>query len=453
MSTPTVTSADDAGWRFAQCFGDKGEVEDITEADIIYQEGVRVQVLHRVPVARTEFDYLKSLEIEEKINKIRWCKRQNAAHFLLSTNGNERGRCLCNWQTRRAGGRRTPPPDKTIKLWKVFEKSLKVLHLVAATTASTDRDPGLTPSSPTRATTTSNGTPYLRLPRMTYHDTIVAAVPRKVNANAHAYHINSISINSDGETYMSADDLRVNLWNLNISDQSFTDPWSSPRPEFHPISCNLFCYSSSKGTVKLADMREQALLYEEEEDPSNKSFFSEIISSVSDVKFSKDGRYILSRDYLTLRIWDINMESRPVQTINVHDHLRSKLCDLYENDCIFDKFECTFSGDGQHSFPALTNNHFHIYDKEATTDIVLQADKSAFKAKKIGGNKAKQGAGAKGAQGANKKPIIDVDSIDFNKKILHASWHPRESTIAIAATNNLFLYSQTSSSSGAGGPP
>lgn len=72
-----------------------------------------------------------------------------------------------------------------------------------------------------------NGAPYLRLPRMTYHDTIVAAVPRKVYANAHAYHINSISINSDGETYMSADDLRVNLWNLNISDQSFSTSCSS----------------------------------------------------------------------------------------------------------------------------------------------------------------------------------------------------------------------------------
>ena len=34
-----------------------------------------------------EFDYLKSLEIEEKINKIRWLKRSNPAHFLLSTNG------------------------------------------------------------------------------------------------------------------------------------------------------------------------------------------------------------------------------------------------------------------------------------------------------------------------------------------------------------------------------
>ena len=34
-----------------------------------------------------EFDYLKSLEIEEKINKIKWLPRQNHAHFLLSTNG------------------------------------------------------------------------------------------------------------------------------------------------------------------------------------------------------------------------------------------------------------------------------------------------------------------------------------------------------------------------------
>lgn len=29
--------------------------------------------------------------------------------------------------------------------------------------------------------------------------------------------------------------------------------------EFHPYHCNLFMYSSSKGTVKLCDMREAAL--------------------------------------------------------------------------------------------------------------------------------------------------------------------------------------------------
>ena len=34
-----------------------------------------------------EFDYLKSLEIEEKINKIRWCSKSSASHGLLTTNG------------------------------------------------------------------------------------------------------------------------------------------------------------------------------------------------------------------------------------------------------------------------------------------------------------------------------------------------------------------------------
>ena len=40
----------------------------------------------------------------------------------------------------------------------------------------------------------------------------IATVPRRVYGNAHAYHINSISLNSDGETYLSADDLRINVW-------------------------------------------------------------------------------------------------------------------------------------------------------------------------------------------------------------------------------------------------
>ena len=50
---------------------------------------------------------------------------------------------------------------------------------------------------------------------------MVEASPRRIFANAHTYHINSISVNSDAETYLSADDLRVNLWHLEITDQSF----------------------------------------------------------------------------------------------------------------------------------------------------------------------------------------------------------------------------------------
>ncbi|KAL5531346.1 PAB1 [Sanghuangporus baumii] len=442
------------GWRFAQCFGDKGEVEDITEADIIStvefdstgnylatgDKGGRVVLFERNEAKKgceykfytefqshePEFDYLKSLEIEEKINKIKWCKRQNSAHFLLSTN------------------------DKTIKLWKVFERSLKVVAESNHHDGQRQITPPLNPGA-------------LRLPRMVAQDNIVTAVPRKVYSNAHAYHINSISINSDGETYISADDLRINLWNLNISDQSFNIVDIKPvnmeeltevitAAEFHPTQCNLFMYSSSKGTIKLADMRESALcdrhvkLFEEEEDPSTRSFFSEIISSISDVKFSRDGRYILSRDYLSLKIWDVNMESRPLKTIQIHDHLRGKLCDLYENDCIFDKFECMFSGDGSHVMTGSYHNYFRIFDVESpndsTNDIVLQADKSAFKAKKMGVHGLNKGVPQKnGVRPGGLKEQMNLETLDFNKKILHGSWHPRENTIAIAATNNLFLYS------------
>ena len=79
------------------------------------------------------------------------------------------------------------------------------------------------------------------------------------------------------------------------------------------------------------------LFYVKAEDPAQKSFFSEIISSISDIKFGGDGRYIIARDYLTLKIWDLHNNAKPLRTIRIHDYLRTKLCDLYENDCIFDK--------------------------------------------------------------------------------------------------------------------
>lgn len=59
-------------------------------------------------------------------------------------------------------------------------------------------------------------------------DLMVEATPRRVFANAHTYHINSISVNSDYETYMSADDLRINLWNFEITNQSFSILWWCP---------------------------------------------------------------------------------------------------------------------------------------------------------------------------------------------------------------------------------
>jgi len=84
--------------------------------------------------------------------------------------------------------------------------------------------------------------------------------------------------------------------------------------QFHPNHCHIIMHSSSKGTIKIGDMRSSALIdnkalvLEEPTSPSNdKSFFSEIVASIADAKFSPDGRFVVSRDYMTLKLWDINM--------------------------------------------------------------------------------------------------------------------------------------------------
>lgn len=207
-------------------------------------------------------------------------------------------------------------------------------------------------------------------------------------------------------------------------------------------------------------------MFEQEEDPESRSFFSEIITSISDVHFSNDGRYIVSRDYLTVKIWDVNMERQPVKTIPIHEHLRPRLCDTYENDSIFDKFEVSFSGDAKNVMTGSYNNTFMIYptDPDKETEVVLQADKSAFKAKKVGvptpmnssnsptanggkKNGSRSGSPVASGLGQRMRKETDADQMDFNKKIMHMSWHPFEDSIAIAATNNvchsfsLLLYS------------
>jgi serine/threonine-protein phosphatase 2A regulatory subunit B len=101
-------------------------------------------------------------------------------------------------------------------------------------------------------------------------DVNLVARCRRVYAHAHDYHINSISTNSDGETYISADDLRINLWNLEINNQSFNIVDVKPPnmedltevitcAEFHPTHCNTLAYSSSKGSIRLIDLRQSAL--------------------------------------------------------------------------------------------------------------------------------------------------------------------------------------------------
>jgi len=518
-------SRDNFNFKFSQCFGDKADIV-VTEADIITasefdhtgnflatgDKGGRVVLFERSNSKHceykfltefqshdAEFDYLKSLEIEEKINQIKWLKPVQKSHFLLSTN------------------------DKTIKLWKIYEKNIKLVSENNLSEGYGLKQKNMIIGDDSMKSVLKLSS--LKLPVLSQHDKIIAATPKRIYANAHTYHINSISPNSDQETFLSADDLRINLWNYDLPEESFNIVDIKPAnmeeltevitsAEFHPQECNLFMYSSSKGTIKLSDMRLNALcddkpiIFEEYTNPINHNFFTEITSSISDIKFSPNGRYIAKRDYLTVKIWDINMNNKPLKTINIHEQLKERLSDTYENDAIFDKFEVEFSGDSSSVMTGSYNNNFMIYPNVVNTneddhssivktfddnssgsssnnrnknshnnnnsnnnnnnnnnnnkqhkhknnssnnnmfegnnnssngddsenkldEIVLQADKTAFRNKQFGSLSQRTTRNKEWG-----------DDIDFKKSILHFSWHPKENSIAIAATNNLFIFSE-----------
>ncbi|XP_073391492.1 serine/threonine protein phosphatase 2A 55 kDa regulatory subunit B beta isoform isoform X4 [Physcomitrium patens] len=435
---PGPSSQSPLEWKFSQVFGERAVGEEVQDDDIISaiefdksgghlatgDRGGRVVLFEKTDARdqRTrkelektdhsvlrhpeyrystefqshepEFDFLKSLEIEEKINKIKWCHTVNGAQFLLSTN------------------------DKTIKSWKV-----------------------------------------------SINETTLVARCRKVYCNAHAYHINSISTNSDCETYISADDLRINLWNLEVSDQSFNIVDLKPvnmedltevitSAEFHPTHCNLLAYSSSKGSIRLIDMRQSALcdrhtkLFMDVEPAGNRSFLTEIIASISDIKFSRNGRYILSRDYMTLKLWDLNMEASPVATLKVHEYLRPKLYDLYENDSIFDKFECCLNGDGTRAATGSYSNLFRVFETTSGSDeaSILEASKSpnrrnATQSSRCGNRLVNFARGRRDTRrGGNEMVGAENGVYDFTSELLHLAWNPAANLIACAASNSLYMY-------------
>ncbi|CAD5227798.1 unnamed protein product [Bursaphelenchus okinawaensis] len=356
-----------------------------------------------------EFDYLKSLEIEEKINQIKWMKKKSSSDFLLSTN------------------------DKTIKLWKISERRKQLAEGNFNLSKENNR--------------IKREVDDLLLPQLEDMDLVVEATPRRVYSNAHTYHINSISLNADQDTFISADDLRINLWHHEITKESFTIVDIKPAnmeelvevitsAEFHPQNDFMFAYGSSKGLVRLCDTRQKALcddaakIFEAKDEMHG--FFSEIVSSVSDVKFSNTGRYLLTRDYLSAYVWDIKMDSAPIETYSIHDYLRNKLCTLYENDAIFDKFESCWSGDDSRILSGSYNNYFRTFDRQTGQDSVAEANYQLYR--------QENGSLQRGQLCSHPRAEAEIDNLDFDAKIMHSAWHPKENIVALAAGNLLYVF-------------
>mmetsp|Transcript_3258 Transcript_3258/g.3553 ORF Transcript_3258/g.3553 Transcript_3258/m.3553 type:complete len:442 (-) Transcript_3258:1458-2783(-) len=371
-----------------------------------------------------EFDFLKSLEMEGKINQIKFCHPIANNNFILSTN------------------------DKTIKLWKIGPK-LKYLPKAVSHFAQHQQI-----ALPTIDSDVSNETELLH------------ATTKRIFANAHAYHINSLALNSDTETFISADDLRINMWKIENSDTTFNLVDIKPENmeeltevitavQCHPQHCNILTYSSSRGLIKVCDLRTSAVchqfskVYAEHSAPTaNKSFITDILNSISDINYSLDGRYIVSRDYLTVKIWDVNMENRPVKTVSLHDYLRPMLYDLYNSDTIFDKFEVCCSPDGKSVATGSYSNQLKIFHQDARGLRNVDLPKTIVEGDTLSPNQAMDTGNNEVYTQMERLKLKDRKhsaksaqaEVKLDEKVLHCAWHPSSNTIAVAGKSGLCLY-------------
>ena len=166
-----------------------------------------------------EFDFLKSLEVEEKVSQLQFCGGRGDRCGVLAAN------------------------DRTIKLWSVGEER------VGARLENTNRE---------------HGYDELRVPRLVGGAPQARARARATYAREHAYHVHSLSVCADGETFLSADDLRVNLWRLDVADRCCNVVDAKPpnmedlaevitTARFHPVEGHTLLYASSRGAVRLFD--------------------------------------------------------------------------------------------------------------------------------------------------------------------------------------------------------
>src|SRR3990167_1878174 len=399
------------GWGFRQILGDDDPNQETNEEDLISaisfdqhgqhlaigdnagrvilfhrdeaKEGAPYSFIAELYAHKKFFDYFKSEESEPRILDIKWVNTWGKSlNFLTAT-------------------------EKCINFCKVKEKPRKVFEKVE----DNNDDPQ-----------------EYQFPKVSkkekpsWEHTIHRSYPK-----LHNYTINSLSVNPNGENFLSSDQCSIFMWHLEKSPKAFSlfETKVSPEGEaevitsscFSPYKEALYLYSTSKGAV-MCDTRKNTAggkgTVRFEEPPGKKNIFTDFLSVVSKAVFSSENR-IMTRELLQERVWDVRMGSRPLNIIQLNEGLKSKMADMYQNDSIQDLFSMAPSPDGKRFVTGTYHRGFHIVDADGENNLLFGLDyKKRTLCKRVS------------------KTVVEQisDRYDFATKTLRVAYHPHEDLVA-----------------------
>lgn len=346
----------------------------------------------------------------------------------------------------------------------------------------------------------------LKVPKIIKHPKcVITGLKNWYPYEGHIPPITHLSVSADKENFISADYFKLNLWDLFRVDTCYTIADFMPKDgailkevvttiDTHPLYSNIFIHGSNLGKINLCDMRVKAIAqkpskqfcsirkdrkgqtaadnrYDEDD---QQSLFDEVTSGIAGAKFSKGGKYIVTRDYMTVKIWDTRYEKRPFETFYVHEYLREGMFELYKTEQLADAFGLGLSSKGD-IVTGTYSNYFHLFELSERRDVFINAStepeiispiekhnkrrdvsytgpKKRNDKKKTGGmfnmfGKSKRAKAQVEDEDIPEKvdsyPIkMDFEAIEFDKKVLDCAWHPSANAVAVTAQNSLFIYSK-----------
>jgi serine/threonine-protein phosphatase 2A regulatory subunit B len=365
-------------FKFTQIFGDKQLANTVNEADlitalsfdkrgnhlavgdesgrlIVFEQGRDSESNRKYPEYKycaewqsylKDFDYLKSIDVNPRITSLEWLEPSGKNQFILAAN------------------------EKKIRLWKLSDKRTTISEKIRKREALTTRT--------------------IQLPKLRLIQKSVFPSLKRTFSALHNFHINYVSASPDGETFLSADDLTINLWNLETPSIAFNILNMKPdninnvsevitKSKFHPSEDSQFIYATKKGSVHFGDLRVNIkhlssviTLQDSSEDYSN--IFHEITSSITDASISPDGRFVYARDYFSLKVWDLSRPRRPYSTIKLYDAPLVKQYQLYETDSMLDKFSLGISPCSRYAVTGGHNNFFQVVYKKGNASVSYEVN-------------------------------------------------------------------------------
>ena len=153
--------------------------------------------------------------------------------------------------------------------------------------------------------------------------------------------------------------------------------------------------------------------------------FSRWTRCVASAKFVGDMHKVVSRDYLSVKLWDLraasnttSMATDPVFSAQVTDYMERNLAVLVDQDCVSDSFFVDVSPDGKHIATGGYNKQGHVIDMNATTNTTITCNFGARRDAQVGKLKNYEGKQRKHVISHSGSDLSSLSSrVDYKKKV------------------------------------